>query len=107
MINKYNRTQFIKISNNNDHSDFYIDVTTMQNARLRISALKAQYKNYLATGKYWKEVFKFFKYDWSFYVMEKGCYEDYDAIKERKNQLIEMQNLKYKKIERLVQILEN
>jgi hypothetical protein len=96
MTNKYHRTQFIKISNNNNPAEFMIDITTMLDARLRLSALKAQFKVYQATGDYYKDVFKFFLYDWSFYVLERGSFENYEDIKKRRDELIVIQNLKYK-----------
>ena len=100
MTNKYHTTKFIKISNNNNPSEFHISPTTMKDARLRISALKAQYNNYCETGLYYKDVFAFFKLDWSFYVLERGKFENYEEIKKRLDELIAIQNLKFiKKIE--------
>jgi hypothetical protein len=100
MTNKYHATKFIKISNNNNPAEFHIDITTMNDARLRISALKAQYNNYCNTGLYYKDVFSFFSKDWSFYVLERGKFENYEDIKIRRDELINLQNLKFiKKIE--------
>ena len=81
------RFQFIKVTNNNDHKEFYVDITTMKDARLRISALKAQYKKYINDGKNFKPIFKYFNLDYSFCVLERGDYEKYEDVKSRRDEL--------------------
>ena len=97
-MEKYKRTQFIKISNNNNPSEFILDVTTMRDVRLRMSALKAQHRKYQQTGLFYKEIFRFFLMDWSFCVLERGSHPDYAAVKKRRDCLCKEQGLKYKLI---------
>ena len=73
---KNKRFQFIKITDNRNHPDFIFDCTTMRDARLRISALKAQYKKFLNDGENEKPIFRFFELDYSFCVVERGVFDD-------------------------------
>ena len=94
MVN-YSRVQFIKITDNNHHEKFYIDITTMYDARLRISALKAQYKKYLELKTFKKEVFNFFEIDWSFAVIERGKFANFDDAKLRRDELYSLYKNKF------------
>lgn len=85
MVN-YSKTQFIKITDNNAHENFYIDITTMKDARLRISCLKNQYKKNKINEKE-KEIFNLLSKDWSFCVIEKGDFLTYDDAKKRREEL--------------------
>ena len=89
--------QFIKISNNhNPNKDFYIDITTMKDSRLRFSALKSQYRRYFEARQKHEEVidreiFRYFELDYSYYVIEKGEYDTYEDAKERRLDLYDIQ----------------
>lgn len=93
----YSKVSFIKISNNrNPAKDFYIDITTMKDARLRMSSLKSQYNKYLDsletdTPLPDREVFRYFTLDYSFYTLEKGCFDTYNDAKERRLDLYDEQ----------------
>jgi len=93
----YSKVSFIKISNNkNSTKDFYIDITTMKDARLRISSLKSQYHKYLDSLETDdplpdREVFRYFTLDYSFYTLEKGCFDTYNDAKERRLDLYDEQ----------------
>ncbi len=80
--------KFIKITNNNVPEHFIIDCTVMADARLRISALKAQYKKYLSDGLNKKPVFSFFELDYSFCVVDSGEYSDYSEVKKKRAELV-------------------
>jgi len=86
---KYDNVSFIKISNNNNAStDYTIDITTMADSRLRISALKSQYKQYKLTGVRYKPIFYYFELDYSFYCVDKDSFDTYDDAKIRREQLM-------------------
>jgi hypothetical protein len=94
MVNKYENVKFIKISNNNNPcKDFYIDISTMKDARLRLSALKSQFKKYILNPEELthREVFKYFIKDYSFYVIEKGAFNCYEDAKLRRDELYKIQ----------------
>ena len=93
-------TYFIKIVDNNNAADFFIDVTTMTDVRCRISTLKNNYKIYLKTQKYYKEIFRFFALDYSYYVIEKGLYNNLKDARVRRDEIINREKLikKYKKV---------
>ena len=92
---------FIKIVNNNDASDFMLDITQMINYRLRVSSLRNQcWRHYeLSSGKY-RPVYRYFWLDHSFYRVEKSELPDLAAarlhrdilylklVSERENKLI-------------------
>ena len=80
--------KFIKITNNNVPEHFIIDCTVMSDSRLRISALKAQYKRYLIDGLNKKPVYDFFKLDYSFCVVHSGEYSDYSEVKKKRAELV-------------------
>ena len=89
--------QFIKITNNNKSEEYFIDITTMKDPRLRISALLSQYKNYLKDHtKKKKKVFKFFILDYSFCILESGFYSNYSDVKKRRDELYLKYNSKIK-----------
>ena len=91
----YDKTLFIKISNNkNNKKDFYIDITTMKDPRIRMSSLKTQYKKYLKTGELFKPIFHYFKIDYSFYTIDKGSFSNYQEVKEHRNKLYKEQFIK-------------
>ena len=79
--------KYIKISNNNNASkDFHIDITTMNDDRLRISTLKSQLKKYnygmLANCEY-KEPWRYMEnHDWSYYCLETKEFDTYEEAKE-------------------------
>jgi hypothetical protein len=87
IMDKYNKVSFIKITDNNNHQDFSIDATRMLDPRLRIGALKSQYKIYQKTGKQYKNVFKYFDLDFSFYVIKKGSFYSYEEVKAERDKL--------------------
>jgi hypothetical protein len=87
---------FIKITDNNNVNDFHLDITKMPDCRLRIGSLKSQYKQYLKTNKNYKIVFKYFDLDYSFYVVDRGEFENYQDVKMRRDELI---NFYKKKLE--------
>lgn len=92
----YSKVKFIKISDNKDAKNFYIDVSVMKDHRLRISALKGQYARYLETGELYRPVFEFFKKDFSFCCLERGTFDSLAAVKKRKKEIIEEQREKLK-----------
>ena len=76
---------FIKISNNNNAStDFHIDISVMRDPRLRISTLKSQYKKFKINPRniVYKEPWRYFDLDYSFYCIYSGEFETYAAAKE-------------------------
>jgi hypothetical protein len=87
---KTKKFQFIKITDNRNYLDFHIDITTMKNSRLRISALKAQHKKYINDGKNKKAIFRYFNLDYSFCVIEIGYYTEYSAVKKRRDELFDI-----------------
>ena len=65
--------RFIKITNNDNPSEFCIECTAMTNGRARISCLRSHYFTWEdngGTGK-WRNVWDLFFKDYSFYVVEK------------------------------------
>jgi hypothetical protein len=92
--------RFIKISNNNNPSqDFFIDITTMQSVKLRMSILKSQLKYYKKTwiGLYRPTWYYIDNCDYSYYELDKADFETYDeakqhAIKLYNDQFVKMNN---------------
>lgn len=81
---------FIKISNNkNSSKDFDIIVTKIQNPNLKMSSLKSQWKRHLEfPDEYgWRELYRFFYLDYSFYKVDTEECEDYESAKSYKNYL--------------------
>lgn len=73
---------YIKIVNNDDPSDFLLDVTQMQNYRLRVSSLRNQcIRHYdLGVGKS-RPVYNYFFLDFSFYRVGKAEFPDLAAAR--------------------------
>lgn len=92
----YSKVKFIKISDNNDAKNFYIDATIMKDPRLRISALKGQYAKYLETGELHRPVFDLFTKDYSFCCLERGSFNNIDEVNVRRKEIIEEQKEKLK-----------
>lgn len=94
---KYDNVKFIKISdNNNANKNFYIDITNMKDARLRVSALKSQYKKYKKdpTSINYREIFDYFELDYSWYVLEYGSFNTYEEVLERRKDIYDEQFIK-------------
>jgi len=90
-MRKYN---FIKISNNNNAAvDFMIDITTMTDTRLRISTLKSQYKKYLDKNDNYtcnfKDAWRYFDLDYSFYCIDTKFFDTYEQAKEHRLDLMD------------------
>ena len=66
---------FIKIVDNDNPSDFMIDVTTMSNWRSRMSAVRTQCIRHLDydIGRR-RDIYRFFFLDYSFYQVERGVF---------------------------------
>ena len=81
---------FTKIVDNNNTSDFMIDVSQMQNHRLRMSALKTQClrHEYYDLGK-WRPVYKYFYKDYSFSLVHKGEFENLAAARMHRQQVMD------------------
>lgn len=94
----YSKVKFIKISDNKDAKNFYIDVSVMKDHRLRISALKGQYAKYLQTGELYRPVFDLFEKDYSFCCLEKGSFDSLNAVKKRRKEIIAEQTEKLKNV---------
>ena len=65
--------RYIKIVDNNNPSDFIIDVTQMQDYRMRVSALRTQCirHHYHGIGSL-RPIYKYFFQDYSFYMVHKA-----------------------------------
>jgi len=92
----YSNVKFIKITDNNNPADFYIDVSIMHDTRLRISAIKGQYKRYLETNELYRPVFDLLNKDYSFCCLERGNFKSLDDVKNRRREIIEEQRERYK-----------
>jgi hypothetical protein len=95
----YERVKFIKIQDNNNPNNFYIDSTTMKDHRLRVSSIKGQYWNYLDTGLLFRPVYDILGKDYSFSLVETGSFKNYNEVKERKKELYDFYREKYSKCE--------
>ena len=94
MSGRYTHTKFIKVSNNNNAcKDFYIDITTMKDARLRIGSLKSQFKRWCEDDEdeNYKPIYHYIQRDYSFYVVDRGSFNNYQEVKEYRNQLYRTQ----------------
>ena len=70
--------KLIKITDNRNPQNFYIDISKMKDARIRLSILKSDYKN----GKIKNAVLRnILGGDFSFFVIKKGDFKDYQDIK--------------------------
>ena len=79
---------FIKITNNDNTSDFMLDVTSMHNYRSRVSALRTQCLRHLDcdVGKD-RQIYKYFFLDYSFYRVHRQEFPNLAAARVFRNQL--------------------
>ena len=79
---------FIKIVNNNNPSQFKLDLTSMTNHKSRISTLKTQFINHLdyGIGKN-RDVYNYFTMDYSFYRVGKRDFPNLASAKIYKDEL--------------------
>ena len=74
---------FLKITNNNDVTDFAIECTAMKNGRARISCLRTNlfaWEDNGAVGK-WRPIWDYFFKDYSYYICEKKEFENLQAAR--------------------------
>ena len=91
---------FIKISDNNNAArDFHIDISIMKDPRLRISTLKSQLKRYNKNpgNIIYKEAWRYFGLDYSFYCLDSKFCTDYDEAKQYSLDLMDQQYEKMNK----------
>lgn len=94
--NLYKHVSFIKISNNKDCSCFYIDHTRCKDPRFRISGIKSQYKRYLNGEGKWYPIFKYIdNIDWSYSIIDRGCFDCFYDVKCHKLKLHNQQMAKF------------
>ena len=86
--------KIIKIMDNNN-LNFYLDTTCMKDARIRVSILKSQYRDYIEGNKKHKAVFDILKNDYSSCVVARNL-TSIEEVKQRKHQLNEFYLNKYK-----------
>ncbi len=90
------RLSFIKITDNNDCRNYYIDVTRMADVRIRVGILYSRYSR----GYIHEELDNILKGDWSFCCVKRVFADDYSKVKEYKNDLYRFYDAKlvnYKK----------
>ena len=81
---------FFCIQSNNDPMHFTIEYTSMQNARLRYSALKSQHKSFLTSktkSMAYKNVFDYLTCDHTFFVIDKFRVDSPEDAQEIKKKL--------------------
>lgn len=88
--------KFIKITNNDNHKMFYIEVTKMQDIRIRVGILFINFIKHLEENKPYKEMFKIFESDYSFYCCYRCKCENYEEVKATKDKLYAFYNEKMK-----------
>jgi hypothetical protein len=73
---------FIKIVDNQNPSDFSLDVTSMSSYHMRMSALRTQCMRHIEDGVgRWRPIYRYFFLDYSFYRVKK---REFDLISEAK-----------------------
>ena len=87
--------RFIKITNNDNHKMFYIDVTKMKDCRIRVGILYSQFfrRNYLEENKGHKTVYDILNSDYSFYCCYR-CNCSSKDVKAIRNELYKFYNEK-------------
>ena len=82
--------RYIKIVDNNNPSDFMIDVTQMQDYRMRVSALRTQCirHHYYGIGNP-RPSYKYFLKDYSFYLIHKADFPSLRDARMHKEYILE------------------
>ena len=86
--------KIIKIMDNNN-LNFYLDTTCMKDARIRVSILKSQYRDYIEGTKKHKAVFDILSGDFSACVVKRNL-TSIEEVKQKKEELYEFYINKYK-----------
>lgn len=95
VIKLYN---FICITDCNSHQ-FHIDATSMSDPRLRVSALRSQYRKYKKGSYPSRPVFKIFDGCHSFFVIDKSEFDSQEAALKHAQLLTEQYSKKIKDCE--------
>ena len=95
-MTKYN---FIRIVNNKDPTDYYIDCTSIKKWNTRVSALRTQMYRHLETdvGR-WRPVYNILNNDFSFHLICKG---EYDNLGQARKQIPLLRFIYDKRFEKL------
>lgn len=80
--------KFLKITDNNDYRNFYIDFTSMNDHRIRLSILWGRYMNYLEGVGSYHPVFKVLNTDWSAYCVYRDSYDNIDDVRQQQQTLV-------------------
>lgn len=80
--------KFLKITDNDDYRNFYIDYTAMSDYRIRVSILWSRFLKYLdGTGQY-NPVYKVLNTDWSVCCVHRGSYDSMGSVTEQQQTLV-------------------
>ena len=80
--------KFLKITDNNDYHNFYIDYTAISDYRIRVSILWSRFLKYLdGTGQY-NPVYKVLNTDWSVCCVCKCSCDSLIAVRQQQEALV-------------------
>jgi hypothetical protein len=88
--------KFIKITDNDDHRKFCIDVTSMSDYRIRVSILWSKYLKYLDNKGQYRCVFEVLATDWSAYCVGRYWFENPHEAKAKQVELVNFYQSKLK-----------
>ena len=88
--------RIIKLTNNNNHREFTLEITRMKDVRQRVGILVADYNNYLLSkNKNFKPCYNIVSAgDFSFYTVYRGEFDTYHQCKEKRTELYNLYNKK-------------
>ena len=88
--------RFIKITNNNNHKMFYIDVTRMRDCKIRVGILFSKFITYLEENKGCRDVYDILDSDYSFYCCYRCECSNAEQVKAIRDELYKFYNEKMK-----------
>jgi hypothetical protein len=77
----------IKITDNDNHNNFYLDITRMQDPRIRVGILYSNFMKYVDGTKQHKGVYEVLNSDYSFYCVWRGYLNSYEEARQVKDSL--------------------
>ena len=81
--------KFVKITDNNDHRQFWIDFTSMNDYRVRVSILWSKYLDYLENHNRHRPVYDILDSDWSACCIFRGSFNDLSEVRIKQNELMD------------------
>ena len=83
--------RIIKLTNNDNHKEFTLEITKMKDIRHRLGILESNYKDYLLSNERHKPSYNILsKSNYSYYTVLRGEFDTFEEVKQKRKELYDI-----------------